>query len=333
MPRRLRWMPPFVAGFLAIVACAAVFAADPEPRIFIPIAYNPVSPPASSNNLAVSAATYLGGAGADSASAVDIGLDGSVIVGGVFPGYTPSGVAPVVLPSATGGAVLRLNSTGTRALSLIRIGGKVNDLEVGVDGAILACGDFGLVQLNAEANAVDWSVNPGEGKRCAVGSDGTTAVIANGNAYVYDADGNALRTWHIGGSAQDDIAVDSAHKLVIASGYTQKNVAGYCSGQLKVPFVKAWNYSGQAAWTSYDASAQQAHAAGQCADSRVRRVGSIPAGASPYGCLDMAGNAWEWVQGFYNNNPDQRIIRGGAVGYGQRACRSDVRAIEGSGAT
>lgn len=67
--------------------------------------------------------------------------------------------------------------------------------------------------------------------------------------------------------------------------------------------------------------------------SRVRRVGSVAAGASPYGCLDMAGNAWEWVQGFYNNNPDQRIIRGGAVGYGARACRTDVRAIEGSGAT
>jgi formylglycine-generating enzyme required for sulfatase activity len=67
--------------------------------------------------------------------------------------------------------------------------------------------------------------------------------------------------------------------------------------------------------------------------SRVRRVGSVPSGVSPYGCLDMAGNAWEWVQGFYNNNPQMRIIRGGAVGYGERACRSDMRAIEGSGAT
>ena len=67
--------------------------------------------------------------------------------------------------------------------------------------------------------------------------------------------------------------------------------------------------------------------------SRVRRVGSVSSGVSPYGCLDMAGNAWEWVQGFYNGNPQQRIIRGGAVGYGERACRSDMRAVEGSGAT
>lgn len=31
-------------------------------------------------------------------------------------------------------------------------------------------------------------------------------------------------------------------------------------------------------------------------------VGSFPAGASPYGALDMAGNAAEWVQDWYNPN-------------------------------
>lgn len=71
----------------------------------------------------------------------------------------------------------------------------------------------------------------------------------------------------------------------------------------------------------------------QLGPSRVRRVGSIAAGASPYGCLDMAGNAWEWVQGFYRGDPNQRILRGGAVGYGERASRSYTRSIEGSGAT
>jgi formylglycine-generating enzyme required for sulfatase activity len=67
--------------------------------------------------------------------------------------------------------------------------------------------------------------------------------------------------------------------------------------------------------------------------SRVRPVGGIAAGASPYGCLDMAGNAWEWVQGYYHDNPEQRILRGGAVGYGERACRTYNRGIEGSGST
>lgn len=62
-------------------------------------------------------------------------------------------------------------------------------------------------------------------------------------------------------------------------------------------------------------------------------VVSYPQGASPYGALHMAGNAWEWVAGWYGGDPERRIIRGGAVGYGERAARTYHRAIEGAGVT
>ena len=69
-------------------------------------------------------------------------------------------------------------------------------------------------------------------------------------------------------------------------------------------------------------------------------VGSVPAGASPYGALDMAGNGFEWVADWYAasyyvesppNDPTgpamgtRRIIRSSAPNYGETAARASSR--------
>jgi len=52
--------------------------------------------------------------------------------------------------------------------------------------------------------------------------------------------------------------------------------------------------------------------------NRTAPVGSFPQGASPYGVLDMAGNAWEWVSSAYlpypyNPNDSREDLKAGPV--------------------
>ncbi len=55
-------------------------------------------------------------------------------------------------------------------------------------------------------------------------------------------------------------------------------------------------------------------------------VGAIPQNASPYGCLDMAGNIWEWTRSLYHPDvPHFHVVKGGSWGYSVHHTKCYVR--------
>lgn len=58
---------------------------------------------------------------------------------------------------------------------------------------------------------------------------------------------------------------------------------------------------------------------------RTAPVGSFPAGRSPFGLFDMAGNVWEWTSSSFPGKPAERILRGGGWGNNPYCLRTAYR--------
>jgi formylglycine-generating enzyme required for sulfatase activity len=153
---------------------------------------------------------------------------------------------------------------------------------------------------------------------------------------------------------QDSHILRQEGRYVVESGFEDHPVTevtwygaqAYCQwAGVRLPTEAEWEKAARGVdgrlypWGNDAPDCDKAQYAG-CGGSTVP-VGSKPAGASPYGVLDMAGNVWEWVADWYDEayydgsparNPQgansgvRKVFRGGSWGYLPKFIRTTDRA-------
>ncbi len=169
-----------------------------------------------------------------------------------------------------------------------------------------------------------------------------TDVERSGAGYVWDgrwrlSDG---ADWRHPYGPESSIEQALGHPVVQVSA---RDAAAYCAWRgLRLPREAEWEFAARGIdgrrfpWGNVPPRAGPAApanfgtvpcCAADAGDGYLRTapVGSYPAGASPFGILDMAGNVWEWTSDPFPGNPDFVALRGGGWGNNPYCLRVSYR--------
>jgi len=107
------------------------------------------------------------------------------------------------------------------------------------------------------------------------------------------------------------------------TGVSWYEASAYCAwNKGRLPKEKEWESAARAnregveyPWGNDEPNERLANYDYQDSPGKPTPVGLYPAGATPTGLHDMAGNVWEWVEDAYEGDEDRRVLRGGGWSY------------------
>jgi hypothetical protein len=231
----------------------------------------------------IKTSTYLGGVSNDFVGGIEYTKDGFLLAG--INTDNNFGLTPKVLDGGGNGAILKLDSTGTKVLGVTRVAEWIDDLKIDPNsGRVAVATNDGIKVLSSSLTTISFQdqINTAgsgytsspqkevvtNGRKVSFGQNGNVAFLSNKQFRVYDTAGKQTLSSQIGNTTVNTILLDTVNESIYLGGMRQYT-KGACK-QYKSPYIRAFGYNATEKYNLYSWTIAQVYSpSNYCADTEI----------------------------------------------------------------